>query len=91
MRHGFVDEAFGDAFLAQLMGNALGAEAAALGVQHKLVDKSGAWYSYKGDKIGQGKDNAREYLRENPDIAREIENRVREAVGVALLAAPNGE
>ncbi|HET7831738.1 MAG TPA: DNA recombination/repair protein RecA, partial [Gallionella sp.] len=57
-----------------------------LGVQHKLVEKAGAWYSYKGDKIGQGKDNAREYLRENPDIAREIENRVREAVGVALRA-----
>jgi recombination protein RecA len=56
-----------------------------LGVQHKLVEKAGAWYSYKGNKIGQGKDNAREYLRENPEIAREIENKVREAVGVALL------
>jgi len=54
-----------------------------LGVAHKLVDKSGAWYSYKGDKIGQGKDNAREFLKANPDIAREIEARVREAVGVA--------
>jgi len=56
-----------------------------LGVQHKLVEKAGAWYAYKGNKIGQGKDNAREYLRENPEIAREIENKVREAVGVALL------
>jgi recombination protein RecA len=56
-----------------------------LGVQHKLVDKAGAWYAYKGDKIGQGKDNAREYLREHPEIAREIENKVREAVGVAPL------
>jgi recombination protein RecA len=56
-----------------------------LGVQHKLVEKAGAWYAYKGEKIGQGKDNAREYLRENPQIAREIENKVREAVGVALL------
>jgi recombination protein RecA len=56
-----------------------------LGVQHKLVEKSGAWYAYKGNKIGQGKDNAREYLRENPEIAREIENKIREAVGVALL------
>jgi len=54
-------------------------------VQHKLVEKAGAWYAYKGNKIGQGKDNAREYLRENPEIAREIENKVREAVGVALL------
>jgi recombination protein RecA len=56
-----------------------------LGVQHKLVEKAGAWYAYKGEKIGQGKDNAREYLREHPDVAREIENKVREAVGVALL------
>ncbi len=56
-----------------------------LGVQHKLVDKSGAWYAYKGNKIGQGKDNVREYLREHPEVALEIENRVREAVGVALL------
>ncbi|GGD57635.1 recombinase RecA [Caballeronia grimmiae] len=57
-----------------------------LGVQAKLVDKAGAWYSYKGDRIGQGKDNAREFLRENPDIAREIENKIRESLGVAALA-----
>ncbi|MGC2165799.1 MAG: recombinase RecA, partial [Gallionella sp.] len=56
-----------------------------LGVQHKLVEKSGAWYAYKGEKIGQGKDNVREYLREHPDVAFEIENKVREALGVALL------
>ena len=54
-------------------------------MQHKLVEKAGAWYAYKGSKIGQGKDNAREYLRSNPEIAREIENRIREAVGVTLL------
>jgi recombination protein RecA len=45
-----------------------------LGVEAKIVDKSGAWYAYKGEKIGQGKDNAREFLRENPDLALEIEN-----------------
>jgi recombination protein RecA len=56
-----------------------------LGVEHKIVEKSGAWYAYKGEKIGQGKDNAREFLREHPEIAVEIENRVREAVGVAAL------
>jgi recombination protein RecA len=56
-----------------------------LGVQHKLVEKSGAWYAYKGEKIGQGKDNAREYLREHPEIAFEIENKVRAALGVTLL------
>ncbi len=58
-----------------------------LGVQGKLIDKSGAWYAYNGEKIGQGKDNAREYLREHPEIAREIENRVRAAVGVHAAPA----
>ncbi|MDE2253001.1 MAG: recombinase RecA [Betaproteobacteria bacterium] len=53
-----------------------------LGVTAKIVDKSGAWYAYKGEKIGQGKDNAREFLKENPAIAREIENAVREQLGV---------
>jgi recombination protein RecA len=62
-------------------------EVVELGVLHKLVEKSGAWYSYKGEKIGQGKDNAREYLREHPEIAFEIENKVRETLGVALLDA----
>jgi len=57
-----------------------------LGVEAKIVDKSGAWYAYRGEKIGQGKDNAREFLRENPDIALEIENKVREALGVPLQA-----
>jgi len=56
-----------------------------LGVAAKIVDKSGAWYAYNGEKIGQGKDNSREFLRENPDIAYEIENKVRAAMGVPLL------
>ena len=54
-----------------------------LGVSHGFVEKSGAWYSYNGERIGQGKDNAREYLREKPELALEIENRIRAAVGVA--------
>jgi recombination protein RecA len=58
-----------------------------LGVEHNIVEKSGAWYAYKGEKIGQGKDNARDYLREHPELAAEIENKVRAAVGVAALAA----
>jgi recombination protein RecA len=58
-----------------------------LGVQAKIVDKAGAWYSYSGERIGQGKDNAREFLRENPDIAREIENRIRESLGVSAMPA----
>jgi recombination protein RecA len=53
-----------------------------LGVLHKLVEKSGSWYAYNGDKIGQGKDNAREYLKANPQIAEEIEARIRTAVNV---------
>ena len=57
-----------------------------LGVQAKIVDKAGAWYSYNGERIGQGKDNAREFLRENPEIAREIENRIRESLGVNAMA-----
>jgi recombination protein RecA len=56
-----------------------------MGVAAKVVEKSGAWYAYGGEKIGQGKDNAREFLRENPDLAHEIENKVRESLGVALL------
>jgi len=54
-----------------------------LGVQAGIVDKAGAWFSYEGTRIGQGKDNVREYLKEHPDMAFEIENRVREKLGVA--------
>lgn len=57
-----------------------------LGVLQKLIDKSGAWYSYRGDRIGQGKDNAREYLKEHPEIANEIEAKIRAHVGVVTQA-----
>jgi recombination protein RecA len=53
-----------------------------LGVLHKFVEKSGAWYSYGTERIGQGKDNVREFLRANPVMAREIENKVRVACGM---------
>jgi recombination protein RecA len=56
-----------------------------MGVEARILDKSGAWYAYNGEKIGQGKDNAREFLRENADLAVEIENKVREAMGVPLV------
>ena len=62
-----------------------------LGVQAKIVDKAGSWYSYNGEKIGQGRDNTREFLRENPDLAREIENRIREQLGIALLPVAGAE
>src|ERR1700750_3127179 len=54
-----------------------------MGVLHRIVEKSGAWYAYNGEKIGQGKDNTREFLKDNPAIAQEIEQRIREAVGIA--------
>ncbi len=61
-----------------------------LGVAHKLVEKSGSWYAYNGEKIGQGKDNAREFLRANPLIAEEIEAKVRAAVNVPSPQARSG-
>ena len=57
-----------------------------LGVNAKVIEKSGAWYAYQGEKIGQGRDNAREFLRENEALAFEIENKVRESLGIRLLA-----
>ncbi|MFK7957363.1 MAG: recombinase RecA [Lysobacterales bacterium] len=48
-----------------------------LGVEHNIVDKSGAWYSYNGDRIGQGKDNVRNFLKEHPEMCAEIEGRIR--------------
>ena len=56
-----------------------------LGVAAQVLEKSGSWYAYQGEKIGQGKDNSREFLRENPDVAVEIENKVRAAMGIPLL------
>ena len=53
------------------------AELIDLGVKQKLVDKAGAWYSYNGDRIGQGKANVMNFLKENPDIANEIEAKIR--------------
>ena len=54
-----------------------------LGVEHKFIDKSGAWYSYGKERIGQGKDNTREYLHDHPDMAQEIEGKIRAAIGVS--------
>ena len=53
-----------------------------MGVEHKIVEKSGSWYSYNGERIGQGKDNTRKWLKENPAVAKEIETRVRDLLGV---------
>ncbi|HWJ95661.1 MAG TPA: recombinase RecA, partial [Telluria sp.] len=56
-----------------------------MGADNKIVEKSGSWYSYNGERIGQGKDNARLFLKERPALAREIENKVRAALGVREL------
>jgi recombination protein RecA len=53
-----------------------------LGVEQSIVRKSGAWYTYEGDQLGQGKENARAFLRDNPDIANEIEKKIKEKLGV---------
>src|SRR6202167_4271039 len=53
-----------------------------LGVEQGIVRKSGAWYTYEGDQLGQGKENARNYLKENPDRAEEIEKRIKEKLGI---------
>jgi recombination protein RecA len=62
-----------------------------LGSDHKVVEKSGSWYSYNGERIGQGKDNARQFLKERPLLAREIENKVRVALNVRELPPLPGE
>ncbi len=62
-----------------------------MGVEARILDKSGSWYAYNGEKIGQGKDNAREFLRENHELAIEIENKVREAMGVPLVGVNKTE
>jgi recombination protein RecA len=57
-----------------------------IGVNLGVLEKSGAWYIHGGDRLGQGKDNARDFLKENAALAREIESRIREKAGVAALA-----
>lgn len=59
-----------------------------LGVEYGFVQKSGSWYSYNNDKIGQGKDNAKQYLRDNPDKAKELEAAIRDKAFAALKNAP---
>jgi len=55
-----------------------------VGVEQSIIRKSGAWYTYDGDQLGQGKEKAREFLRENPDVAAEIEKKIKEKLGVGV-------
>ncbi len=83
-----VSPPFKEAIFDILYGEGVSREGEVLemGVAQKFVDKSGAWYAYQGEKIGQGKDNAREYLRSHPEIALEIEAKIREQLGVKPAA-----
>jgi recombination protein RecA len=62
-----------------------------MGVEHGIVRKAGAWYTYDGDQLGQGKENSRNFLRDNPELANDIETKIKEKLGVgvdAVVAAP---
>jgi recombination protein RecA len=56
-----------------------------LGVDHRVIEKSGAWYAFNGERMGQGRENARAFLKENKDIRQEVENRLRQGLGLPIL------
>src|SRR5512147_344830 len=56
-----------------------------LGVDHKIIEKSGAWYAFNGERMGQGRENARQFLKDNKDIRQEVENRLRQGLGLPVL------
>jgi len=62
-----------------------------LGVEHKLVDKSGAWFSYGDLRLGQGRENSKQFLRDNPDLADELELKLRELLGMSVRTAAPAE
>jgi recombination protein RecA len=62
-----------------------------LGVKAGVVEKSGSWFSYADQRIGQGRENAKTFLRQNPDIAREIEDKIRASHGLEFDAGPDGD
>ena len=62
-----------------------------LGVKAEIIDKSGSWFSYKNNKIGQGRENVKKFLKENIDIAKEIEIRILENAGIVEKAMMEGE
>ncbi|MCA1786265.1 MAG: DNA recombination/repair protein RecA, partial [Desulfobacteraceae bacterium] len=62
-----------------------------MGVTLNIVDKSGSWYSFEGERIGQGRENVKVFLTENPDIFNKIESKVRSELGIADVVAENGK
>ncbi|MGH9650551.1 MAG: intein-containing recombinase RecA, partial [Terriglobales bacterium] len=61
-----------------------------LGVDHKIIEKSGAWFAFDGERMGQGRDNARQFLKENPDIRWEVESRLRKGLALPPIEKPAG-
>ena len=61
-----------------------------MGVDAGLIRKAGAWFTYGDDQLGQGKENARNFLRKNPKIADELDRKIRAAMGMAEVAVPDG-
>lgn len=53
-----------------------------LGTEFEVIDKSGAWYSYNGDRLGQGKENVKNFMRENPEVMAEIDRKIRQEMGI---------
>ena len=62
-----------------------------MGVKAEIIDKSGSWYSYKDNKIGQGRENVKAFLKENPSIAKELENKILENAGIVEKAMMEGD
>ncbi|HET6634618.1 MAG TPA: recombinase RecA, partial [Streptomyces sp.] len=62
-----------------------------MGVEHGFIRKSGAWYTYEGDQLGQGKENSRNFLRDNPDLANEIEKKIKEKLGIGVKPEEPGK
>ena len=58
-----------------------------IGVEKRIIEKSGAWFAYGGERLGQGRENAKQFLKDNPDIAKTIEDRVRRELGMTRDAA----
>jgi recombination protein RecA len=62
-----------------------------LGVDHKIIEKSGAWYTFDGERMGQGRENARQFMKDNPDIRIEIDSRLRQGLGLPVLERPEAK
>ena len=62
-----------------------------MGVKAEIIEKSGSWFAYKDNKIGQGRENVKSFLKENPDIAKEIENKILENAGIVEKAMMEGD